>query len=383
MAENKKDEIKETTQSQSQVNNDKTIIGDPKEDSKKTRKLKQKKMDPQDKMFADPVAVSKKEGVLVVTILIIILLIAALAVIGFVTIKQGPDTIQGQGDATEIRISGKLPGRVVDLYVEEGQYVHEGDRLVHIKSTVADAKMEQAKAMEQAAKATDKKVDAGTRKQIIESAKDVWSQSQAALGIAKKTYDRMETLFQEGVVTEQKRDEAQAAYEAAKAGEAAAKSQYELALAGPQKEDKTAAEAMVKVAKGGVSEVGAVLEDQYLVAPCDGRITVIYPNVSELVAMGAPIMTLQKDDHWAVFNMRENMLKNIKEGTELRVRIPALDIETTMTVFYIKDMGTYANWQATKSTGDYDARTFQIKARPKEKIEGFRPGMSVVYLGVK
>lgn len=336
---------------------------------------------PQDEMFANPQAVTKKEGVLVATILIIILLIAALAVIGFLTIKQGPDTIQGQGEATEIRISGKLPGRVADIYVEEGQLVHEGDTLVHIYSTLAEARMEQARAMEQAAKATDKKVDAGTRKQIIESAKDVWEQAQAALNVSQKTYERVERLYKEGVMTEQKYDEAKAAYEAAKAGASAAKAQYDLAVAGPQSEDKDAAMAMVNVARGGVNEVGAVLEDQYLMAPCDGRITVIYPNVSELVAMGAPIMSLQKDDHWAVFNMRENMLKDLREGSEIRVRIPALDIETTMTIFYIKDLGTYANWQATKSTGDYDARTFQVKARPKEKIDGFRPGMSVVYLG--
>ena len=240
--------------------------------------------------------------------------------------------------------------------------------------------MEQARAMENAASATNAKVDAGTRSQIISSAYDVWQQAVAASGIAKKTYDRMQSLYAQGVISEQKRDEAKAAYEAAKSGEAAAKSQYELAKAGAQKEDKAASRAMVNVARGGVSEVNAVLEDQVLVAPCDGVITVIYPNESELVATGAPIMTLQKDDYWAVFNVRENMLKNIKEGTKIKVRIPALDKETEMQVYYIRDMGTYANWQATKSTGDYDARTFQIKARPMKPIENFRPGMSVILI---
>ena len=351
-------------------------------DPKENKKPNDKKMDPQDSMFPDPVAVTKKERTLVVTVLIVVLLIAALAVVGFLTIKQGPDTIQGQAEASEVRISGKLPGRVVKLYVEEGQMVKEGDTLVHIHSTLAEAKLSQAQAMEQAASATDKKVDSGTRKQIIESAKDLWVQSQAALGIAQKTYERLENLFNEGVVSEQKRDEAKAAYDAAKAGEAAAKAQYELALAGPQEEDKTAAAAMVKVAKGGVKEVDAVLEDQYLLAPCDGRITVVYPEVSELIATGAPIMNLQKDDHWAVFNMRETSLKDIHEGTKIKVKIPALDKEAVMKVFYIRDMGTYANWQATKSTGDFDARTFQLKARADEKIDGLRPGMSVIYLGV-
>lgn len=331
----------------------------------------------------DPLAVSAKEKGLILTILVILLIIAAMAVAGFLFIRPLPDTVQGIGDATEVRISGKMPGRVTEFYVEEGQRVKKGDTLVRIHSSLLEAKMEQAEAMETAAKAANKKVDAGTRTQIISAARDLWNQAKAATTITKKTYTRMENLFREGVVSEQKRDEAKAAYDAAVAGEAAAKSQYELAVSGAQKEDKEAAEAMVTVAKGGVKEVDALLEDQYLVAPDDGEITIIYPNVSELVATGAPIMTLQTADHWAVFNVRETLLKDIRNGSKIRVHIPALDKDEVMTVFYIKDLGTYANWQATKSTGDFDARTFQVKARPEKPIEGFRPGMSVIYKGVE
>lgn len=331
----------------------------------------------------DPSAVSSKEKGLILTLVVVLLIVAALAIVGFLTIKQGPDTVQGMGDATEIRISGKMPGRVTEIFVEEGQQVKKGDTLVRIHSSLVEAKMEQAEAMETVADATNRKVDAGTRTQIISGAKDLWNQAKAAVTITQKTYRRMENLFREGVVSEQKRDEAKAAYDAAVAGEAAAKSQYELALSGAQKEDKEAAAAMVTVAKGGVKEVDALLEDQYLVAPADGEITVIYPNVSELVATGAPIMTLQTSDHWAVFNVRETLLKDIRNGSKLRVYIPALDKEEVITVFYIKDLGTYANWQATKSTGDFDARTFQIKARPQKPIDGFRPGMSVIYKGVE
>lgn len=331
----------------------------------------------------DPEEVSKKDKALILTIVIILLVIAAMAVIGFLCIKPEPDTVQGQGDATEVRISGKLPGRVHHIYVEEGQRVHAGDTLVHIVSTLADAQYDQAEAMEEAAKAAEAKVDAGTRIQIIQAAEDVWKQAQSATGIAKKTYDRMEALFAKGVISAQKRDEAKAAYDMARSGEAAAKSSYELTKSGAQKEDRQASAAMVKVAKSGVSKVNALLEDQYLTAPCDGEITVVYPNVSELVATGAPIMTLQKDDHWAVFNVRETMLKDIEVGTRLKVKIPALDKDTVMEVFYIKDLGSYANWQATKATGTYDARTFQIKARPAKAIRNFRPGMSVLYEGIE
>ncbi|MDE6399434.1 MAG: biotin/lipoyl-binding protein [Muribaculaceae bacterium] len=327
---------------------------------------------------ADPAEVTKKDRMLILTIIIILVILAALAIFGFLCIKPGPDTVQGQADATELRISGKLPGRVAQIFVEEGQHVKAGDTLVRIHSTLVDARLDQAEAMENVASATNRKVDAGTRSQIISGAHDILLQAQAASGIAKKTYQRMQNLFEKGVVSEQKRDEAKAAYDAAVAGESAARSQYELAKAGAQKEDKQAAEAMVNVAKGSVKEVNALLEDQYLTAPCDGEITVIYPHVSELVATGAPIMSLQKDDHWVVFNVRETLLKDIKTGSVIKVRIPALDKEEDVKVFYIKDLGTYANWQATKSTGDYDARTFQIKARPEKPIENLRPGMSVI-----
>lgn len=336
-------------------------------------------MDRQDLVFAHPMEVNAKDRALILTIVIILIIVAALAIIGFLFIKEGPDTVQGQGDATEIRISGKMPGRVAEVYVEEGQHVKAGDTLVRIHSSLVDARMEQAQAMKDAAQAADRKVDAGTRTQIIEGARDIWHQAQAATGIARKTYERMQNLYAKGVVSEQKRDEAKAAFDAAAAGEAAAKSSYELALSGAQKEDRQAASAMVSVAQSGVKEVGALLEDQYLLAPCDGEITVIYPNVSELIATGAPVMSLQKDDFWAVFNVRETLLKDIRVGSEIQVRIPALDRTEKMKVFYIRDLGTYANWQATKSTGDFDARTFQIKARPAKPIDGFRPGMSVIY----
>lgn len=330
----------------------------------------------------DPEEVTKKDRALILTIAIILLVIAALAVIGFLFIKPVPDTVQGQGEATEIRVSGKLPGRVERIYVEEGQHVSAGDTLVHIVSTIADAQHSQATAMEQVAEATNAKVDAGTRVQMIQAAEDVWRQAQAATNIAQKTYDRMESLYSKGVISAQKRDEAKAAYEMAKAGESAAKSNYELAKSGAQPEDKTASRAMVSAARANVQQVNALLEDQYLVAPYDGEILVIYPHASELVATGAPIMTLQTDDHWAVFNVRETLLKDISTGSKLKVKIPALDLETEMEVFYIKDLGTYANWQATKATGDYDARTFQIKARPSKPIANFRPGMSVLYEGL-
>lgn len=309
----------------------------------------------------------------------VMFVVAALAIIGFLFINKPAEILQGQAEATSVRVSGKLPGRVVEFYVHEGDMVHKGDTLVHIHSSLAEAKLQQARAMETAAQAVDKKVDSGTRSQIIQSAYQVWQQAEAAVGITKKTYDRMQNLYSEGVMSEQKRDEAKAAYDAAVAGAAAAKSQYELAKQGPQSEDKTQASAMVTVAKGGVAEVESVLEDQYLTAPCDGQVDVIFPHVGELVALGAPIMNvLRVDDKWVTFNVREDKLKDLTMGKEITVYIPALDKDAKVKIYYIRDLGSYATWHATKTTGDWDSKTFEIKARPTEDLPDLRPGMTVI-----
>lgn len=310
--------------------------------------------------------------------LVVVMLI--LFIVGMFFLKPAEVVVQGQADATSVRISGKLPGRVVSFYVQEGDRVKKGDTLVHINSSAVDAKLYQAQSMENAASAQNQKVDAGTRVQLINSARDMVLQAKAAQTIAKKTYDRMENLFKQGVVSEQKRDEAFAAYEVANGRVSVAESQYEMALAGAQKEDKAAALAMKNAARGGVLEVESILEDRYLTAPCDGEVSEIYPQEGELVGSGTPIMSvLKNEDTWIVFNVREEMLNALTMGKEIEVLLPGLDKKTIKAkVFYIRDMGSYAVWSATKAAGEYDSKTFEIKARPVEVVENLRPGMSAV-----
>ncbi len=319
--------------------------------------------------------------VLLATMGIVVLAVAIIAIIGFIFMNRPDGYIEGQVEGTTIRISGKLPGRVADFYVHEGDTVHAGDTLVHIHSSVVDAQLGQAEAMRRVAEEQNKKVDAGTRIQIINAAADLLRQAQAAETITRKTYERMERLYTEGVISEQKRDEAKAAYDAAVAATGAAESQLSLARQGAQSEDKASAAAMVDAAGSSVDQVQALLEDSYLTAPFDGTIDQVYPEAGELVAMGAPIMSLLRtDDRWVTFNVREELLNDLTMGSTLKVMIPALgkkDIDVK--IYYIRDMGSYATWRSTKSTGSYDSRTFQIKARPTEDVPGLRPGMSAVY----
>ncbi|MBD5234104.1 MAG: HlyD family efflux transporter periplasmic adaptor subunit [Bacteroidales bacterium] len=319
--------------------------------------------------------------VLLATMGIVVLAVAVIAIIGFVFMNRPDGYIEGQVEGTTIRISGKLPGRVVEFYAHEGDTVHAGDTLVHIHSSLVDAQLGQAEAMRRVAEEQNKKIDAGTRVQIVNAAADLVRQAEAAETITRKTYDRMEHLFKEGVISEQKRDEAKAAYDAAVAATGAARSQLSLAKSGAQSEDKASAAAMVSAADSSVGQVEALLEDSYLISPCDGIVDQVYPEPGELVAPGAPIMSvLRSDDRWVTFNVREELLSDLTMGSTIKVMIPALNKkEIDVKIYYIRDMGSYATWRSTKSTGSYDSRTFQIKARPTEKIENLRPGMSVVY----
>lgn len=324
--------------------------------------------------------IKKKDKSLLAALAVVVVVMLCLCIVGLLLIRPADLVVQGQADATSVRVSGKLPGRVVEFYVEEGQKVHKGDTLVHIHSSLVDAKLYQSQAIENAAAAQTQKVDAGTRSQIVSSAYDLWQQAVAAQTIAKKTYTRLENLYKQGVVSEQKRDEALAAYNASTSQVQAAQSQYEMAKEGAQREDKISAQAMQNAAKGGVMEVKSLLEDQYLTAPCDGEISDIYPHVGELVMMGAPIMSVLKlEDTWVTFNVREDMLNELTMGKEINVMIPGLNKKKEkLKVYYIHDMGNYALWSATKATGQYDSRTFEIKAKPAKPIENLRPGMSVI-----
>ncbi len=317
---------------------------------------------------------------LMIAFAVMIVAVLVIAIVGFMLLKPEKELFQGQADATTLRISGKLMGRVTDIYVKEGDKVRAGDTLAHIHSSLADAQLQQAIAVQQSAASQSRKVDKGARAQIIASARSLWEQAKTAEEITRKTYERMQNLYSQGVISEQKRDEAKAAHDAAVAAPAAAKAQYDMALEGAQAEDKASAAAMAEAATGSVNQVQALLEDQYLIAPCDGEITDIYPEVSELVAPGAPIMTiLRPDDMWIAFNLREELISNMGMGQQVKVRIPALaDTVVEAKVFYIKDKGSYAVWSATKANGKYDSRTFEVKLRPLQKVNGLRPGMSVL-----
>lgn len=306
--------------------------------------------------------------------------VVIVAIIGFFTLDRTDEIIQGEVEVSEYRVSCKLPGRVVELRVKEGDYVNKGDTLAILEIPEADAQQKVAEAAEGAADAISDLTSAGARKEAIEAARQVLQQAESAKELAHNTYTRIQRLYDEGVMSAQKRDEALTAYKVTEAQVATARAQYEIVKSGAREQEKRATRKQAEAAKSAVDVVKSVLRETVQVATASGEVSAINVKVGELVGMGSSIMTISMmDDMWGVFNVREDQLQGMKVGDTFKAFVPAFDKEIELKVFGMKDEGSYAVWKATKTTGQYDLKTFEVKARPTAKIDGLRPGMTLVY----
>ena len=301
------------------------------------------------------------------------------AVIGFFAFGREPEVIQGQVEVGEYRVSSKVPGRILEIRVKEGDFVKVGDTLAILDAPEVRAKMEQARSAEDAASALELKAQNGAREEQIRGAYNLLQQAKAGYEIAEKSYQRIQRLFDEGVISAQKRDETYATYKAMEAQMKAAQSQYDMAVNGARREDKMAAAAQVGRARGAVQEVSSYIHETVQIAQMEGEVMDIYPKQGELVGTGSPIMTIAiMKDLWGTFNVREDQLNGLAMGKTFTAFVPAFNKDIQMKVYYMKDHGSYAVWKATKANGQYDLKTFEVKARPVEAMEGLRPGMSLV-----
>lgn len=310
----------------------------------------------------------------------LVAVIALVSIVGYYAAKPSGIIIQGEAESPEYRVSGKIPGRVKEFYVKEGDAVKQGDTLALIDTPELLAKLSQAEAAQMAAEAQNRKAEKGARSEQIAAAWEMLQKAEAGVDISKKTYDRVNALYEKEVLPAQKRDEAEAQLKAAIATRNAAKTQYDMAVNGAEKEDKEAALALAMRARGAVNEVKSYLDEMYVIAPASGEISEIFPNRGELVGPGAPIFSIiDLEDTWITFNLREDLLNGIDNGVVIDVKIPALGgREVKAKVTYLKAMASYATWRATKVSGEYDAKSFEVRAVPVSKVDGLRPGMTVL-----
>ncbi len=323
---------------------------------------------------------SDRKRSLIPGLIILLTSVAGICFMSWMLLRPGQEVLQAEIEAREIRVSGKLAGRILEIRVREGDTVQQGDTLVVLSSPELLAKLEQAEAAEDAALSQNVKMLHGTRREQIEAAAEVWKKARAGTEIAFKTYSRIQQLFEAEVVSAQKFDEAEAQYQAALATENAAKATYDLAVNGPQEEDRQLSRAMLNKAKGAVSEVEAYMHDIYLTAPSSGEVAEIFALEGELVGQGAPVLSLvDLSQVWLTLQVKEVRLADFRKGTHFTGTVPALNsANIQFTVNALKVLGNYATWKATKANGGFDVRTFEVQARPDKPVEGLRPGMSVL-----
>lgn len=311
-------------------------------------------------------------------IVVLILLISIIAFIGYHFGRSKRVAVQGFVECRTLRLASKIAGRIDKVFVEEGDSVNKGDTLYVISTPELDAKLSQVEAILSGAKAINRKAKAGTRKPLIESARDMWEKANVGVTLAQQTYDRVLRLYKEGVVSAQKRDEASAALEAAKATARAAQSQYKLAVEGASREDKEAAAAQVRQAQSVVEEVERYLADRVVYAPTDGVVATVVANEGEIVGSGYPVVTITENDTAkAVFNIPETLMSQIARGKHFEAKVQALDERVEFEVVNIAVEADFATQSATSARGDFDIRTFEVKMQPIGS-HPLRAGMSVI-----
>ena len=310
---------------------------------------------------------------------IVIIAIIVLTGIWFLT-KPKTVVLQGRIEAKEIYLSAKIPTRINTLEVKEGASVKKGDLLATLESPEIMAKELQALALRDAANAQKNKATNGARVEEIRGAKSIYEKATAAANVMDKTYKRMQNLFNDGVISEQQRDEIFAKKEAAKKDQEAALSVYEMALKGARNEDVDAAKALVKQADGALTELEGYKNERNIIAPIDAEVLNFLPEEGELIGAGYPVVHLvDLTNSYAIINVKETSLFNFKKDAEFEATIPALNNKkVTFKIYYVAALGDYATWNATKATGDFDIRTFEIKASPISKETELRPGMSIL-----
>lgn len=311
---------------------------------------------------------------------LIFLIIAGITTLQKFATEPREEFLQGQMEARRVLVAGKIPGRLERLFVHEGDMVIKDSLVAIVSSRELEAKKIQAEGALGAAKAQSNKANTGARAEEITALKAMKERAQDAADLAKTTFDRVQKLYNDGVMPLQKRDEAETQMKTAVAAATAAKAQYEQAVAGARVEDKAAANALVIQARGANAEVDAYLDETKIRAPISGEVSLKLAEEGEIIGAGMPVIAITDlNDSWAVFHIREDFLKHISKGKTFTVQIPALDKTIEMEVTYIASVGDYATWRSSKESGGFDLKSFEIRMRPKTTVENLRPGMSVLF----
>ena len=319
------------------------------------------------------------------TIIIALIILGLIGLVAWGLIKDKretrnePVTIQGHMEVEQTPVAAKVAGRIANIYVKEGDEISVGTRLIDMDSPEINAKVEEAQAAKELAQSQLDKANNGARPQEIEMAKYQYDAAQSAADLAKVTYERVNRLAAEGLMSRQKRDEAYTNYVASVDKAKIAKAQYELAKSGARSEDKTAAQA-----EGKLKEAMVAKEEANLKSPIAGIVDNVIVKPGQVVGQGVPLMTIvDPKDQWVVLNVTENNLNHFAVGSEFSGTVPALSVNNqpyrqVFKVYASSVLSDFATWRPTNSKDGFDMRTFEIRARPSQSDTRLRQGMTVL-----
>ena len=328
-----------------------------------------------------PTPPKQKSNMIKLIIAIILILLVGLIAFGLWKSYQ-PKLIELQGrvEAETIHVSTKVPSRIEEIYVHDGEKVQAGQAMVRFSSPEVEAKKQQALATLQSAQALLSTTERGSQQENIDSLYANWQSLKAQQQLAQTTFQRGQNLFKEGVISRQRRDEMQAAAISSAQMTEASYQQYARAKRGSTPQQQSSAEAQVKIAQAAVDEANALEAETQLVAPSAGTVSKIYGKVSELVAMGVPVVSLLQDDSlWISLNVREDQYVQVYQAKSLTGFIPALNQSAEFKIEHIEAEGEFATIKTTRQTGGYDIRSFKVQLKPAQKIPELKVGMSVLF----
>lgn len=323
-----------------------------------------------------------KKKYIFLSVLILLLLCVVVTFVNRYYKGDDDEVIEGRMEAISYHASSKVAGRIDVMYVEEGDWVIEGELLYVISTPELDAKLVQVDALRAQAQAINEEVDMGARVEQLEALRGLLKRAEAGESLALKNFNRVEELYNKGVVARQLYDEAKANLDAMSASVSAARAEYNLALAGATKEQREAVAAKVVQAQGAVDELMSYIDDRYVYAPATGRVSSVIARVGELVGVGYPVVTiLDVDNSWATFNIREDDIHGVNVGDTFTAYLPALDADVEFEIYYIASEADFATWNSTRARGGVDLRSFEVRASPMLDDVRPLPGMSVVVRG--
>lgn len=321
--------------------------------------------------------ISKKKKYLLLALIPILLAVIAFGL--WKSYQPAPLELQGRVEAETVQVATKVPSRIEEIYVEEGQQVKKGDVLVRLNSPEIQTKKQQAVAALQSALALQSTAERGSQEENIASLYANWQSLKAQQNLAKVSYERGANLFKEGVISRQRRDELYAASQSAAQMTEAAYQQYARAKRGSTSQQKSSADAQVDIAQAALDEANALEAETQLVAPVNGTVSKTYGKVSELVATAVPVVSLIEDQMWVSLNIREDQYAPFQKMSSIEGYIPALDKTATFQIKQISAEGEFATIKTTRQTGGYDVRSFKLHLIPAPAIPEMKVGMSVLF----